>query len=68
MEIVSISRTAKIAFLVIGIVILGIILVKIFVKTCPDSCDDFNICTQDVCSADTGHECKHVNIEGPITG
>jgi hypothetical protein len=68
MELVSMSRTAKLVFLAIIILIVGFVLVKIFVKTCPDSCDDFNICTQDVCGSETDRECQHVPIKGPVVG
>lgn len=68
MEIVSMSRTAKIALIAIVVVFVGFILIKIFVKTCPDSCDDFNICTQDVCGSETDHECQYIPVKGPVIG
>lgn len=68
MEIVSISKPAKIVFIAVILVIVAIIIVKVLVKTCPDSCDDFNICTEDICSSKTDHECQHKTIEGPVTG
>ena len=27
--------------------------------SCPDSCDDKDICTEDLCSEDTNYECTH---------
>jgi hypothetical protein len=31
-------------------------------KKCPDSCDDKDSCTQDLCSNETGFDCRHDNI------
>ncbi|MFH1445504.1 MAG: lamin tail domain-containing protein [Nanoarchaeota archaeon] len=30
--------------------------------TCPDSCDDGNLCTRDYCSEETGFECAHLEL------
>lgn len=38
------------------------------IPRCPESCDDGNPCTQDFCSAETNHQCKHSPIEGAIEG
>lgn len=35
-------------------------------KDCPDSCDDSNSCTADICGKKTGYECVYISLDGSI--
>jgi len=57
-------------FIGIGILITGLGVGSYFflILRCPESCDDGNPCTQDICSEGTDYQCRHSPIIGSTEG
>ncbi len=48
-------------FIGAGIIIIGLCVggYSLFIRRCPESCDDSDPCTQDICSEETNYKCSH---------
>ena len=54
----------------VGILILGLGVGSYFflIPRCPESCDDRNPCTKDICSEETNYKCSYTKLTGPQPG
>jgi hypothetical protein len=51
----------------IGVIIISFVLINLFIPKCPETCNDDNPCTIDLCSSETGYKCMNtvkLNCDG----